>query len=99
MAGYSVTTQNLIIKIPEKNPAVLKTEVTQKIYQKIMGENPSANVDMNAPVENVSWQDAVRFCSELSRTEGVVYRLPTTDEWIYFSKLDGSKVNKLDDSI
>ena len=22
MAGYSVTTQNLIIKIPEKNPAV-----------------------------------------------------------------------------
>lgn len=41
----------------------------------------------------------MRFCSELSRSEGAVYRLPTTDEWIYFSKMDGSKLNKIDDGI
>ena len=32
---------------------------------------------------NVSWNDAVAFCSWLSRKEGSVYRLPTEAEWEY----------------
>ena len=35
------------------------------------------------PVVNVSWNDAVAFCSWMTRTEGVEYRLPTEAEWEY----------------
>ena len=35
------------------------------------------------PVVNVTWNDAVAFCSWLSRKEGMEYRLPTEAEWEY----------------
>lgn len=35
------------------------------------------------PVVNVSWKDAVAFCSWLSKKEDAAYRLPTEAEWEY----------------
>jgi sulfatase modifying factor 1 len=37
----------------------------------------------NHPVVNVSWNDAVAFCTWLSRKEATIYRLPTEAEWEY----------------
>jgi len=47
------------------------TEVTQGLYEAVMGENPSHFAGGNRPVEQVSWLDAVTFCNALSEQEGL----------------------------
>ena len=58
------------VKMPDKNYSVMKTEVTQKLYESIMGKNPSVFKGENNPVENVTWYDAIEFCNTLSRKFG-----------------------------
>ena len=50
---------------------VSKTEVTQELYQAIMGDNPSPMKGNLYPVMNVSWFDAVQFANALSAYEGL----------------------------
>jgi formylglycine-generating enzyme required for sulfatase activity len=66
------------------NPFYMQTtEVTQKQWKMVMGDNPSHFKGENLPVENVSWEEAVTFAERLSEREGVRYRLPTEAEWEY----------------
>ncbi|MBM3839282.1 MAG: formylglycine-generating enzyme family protein [Verrucomicrobia bacterium] len=67
-------------------------EVTQGEYREIMGANPSSFTGNDRlPVENVTWTQAVDYCSKLTTREqnanrlpaGHVYRLPTEAEWEY----------------
>lgn len=79
-----------------------KYAVTQGEYLALMGSNPSyfttrdwngnpINMDLNRPVEQVSWEDATSYCAQLTAHEqaagrlpmGWVYRLPTESEWEY----------------
>lgn len=64
-----------------------KYEVTQKVWQALMGNNPSyfQNCD-NCPVENVSWNDIQQFLSKLNAKTGKKYRLPTEAEWEYAAR-------------
>ncbi len=75
--------------------------VTQEQYERVTGVNPSwfssqgggsAEVHNQEtrifPVEQVSWEDAVAFCGQMSKMAdekrlGRVYRLPTEAEWEY----------------
>jgi formylglycine-generating enzyme required for sulfatase activity len=60
------------------------TEVTQQVWEAVMGSNPSDFVGGPRPVERVSWQDAQDFIERLNqRRDGFVYRLPTEAEWEY----------------
>ena len=64
--------------------SLMKTEVTQALYQKVLGENPSEFKGDNRPVENVSWYDAVTFANKLSVMEGreTCYEINGTDvQW------------------
>ncbi len=57
----------LVMKnIPDRNYQMLCTEVTQRIYEAVMEENPSEYVNEDFPVENVSWYDIIYFCNRLS---------------------------------
>ncbi len=59
-------------------------EVTQALWQAVMDNNPSQfKGDLNRPVEQVSWEDATRFCRRLSQHTGKAYRLPSEAEWEY----------------
>lgn len=60
-----------------------KFVVTQAVYEKIMGKNPSNFKGKNRPVERVSWYDAIAFCKKLSERTGNTYRLPSESEWEY----------------
>ena len=69
-----------------KNPFFISASVvTQSQYQGIMMLNPSDPrwLGSDMPVENVSWNDAVKFCQRLSEKEHRHYRLPTEEEWEY----------------
>jgi formylglycine-generating enzyme required for sulfatase activity len=60
-----------------------KYTVTQAQWQAVMGNNPSYFKGKNRPVENVSWNDATKFCQKLSKKTGRDYRLPSEAEWEY----------------
>ena len=52
---------------------ISKYEVTQGEYEAVMGKNPSKFIESgeDAPVEKVSWYDAVEYCNKLSDKKGL----------------------------
>ncbi|WP_341736916.1 bifunctional serine/threonine-protein kinase/formylglycine-generating enzyme family protein [Microcoleus sp. CAWBG640] len=60
-----------------------KYAITQAQWEAVMGNNPSRFKGEKRPVENVSWDDAVKFCKKLSQTTGKTYRLLSEAEWEY----------------
>ena len=68
-----------------------QTQVTQELWQAVMGSNPSYfKGDNQRPVENVSWNDCQEFIEKLNRLTGKNFRLPTEAEWEYAAR-GGSK--------
>ncbi len=63
-----------------------ETEVTQALWQAVMGSNPSYFKGENLPVEDVRWEDCQTFLSKLNQLTGQRFRLPTEAEWEYAAR-------------
>ena len=57
--------------------------ITQAQFRAIMNASPSCMVGEDHPVECVSWNAVVEFCTLLSQKTGRNYRLPSEAEWEY----------------
>jgi len=66
--------------------AIGRYEVTQALWQNVMGYNPSQFQGDNLPVENVSWDEVQIFLQRLNTLTGKHYRLPTEAEWEYAAR-------------
>ena len=63
-----------------------ETEVTQALWQAVMGSDPSYYGGSNRPVEQVSWEDCQVFIQKLNQVTGRQFRLPTEAEWEFAAR-------------
>ncbi len=69
-----------------------ETEVTQALWEAVMGRNPSYFTGSNNPVEQVSYDDCITFINKLNSQlsgqlpSGRKFRLPTEAEWEYAAR-------------
>ena len=69
-----------------------ETEVTQELWEAVMGSNPSVSKSTRKPVECVSWNDCHTFITKLNSLTGRKFRLPTEAEWEFAAR--GGKKSK-----
>ena len=85
MKGIAAVTNGTVGHADESNNAphtvsltayrIGETEVTQELWEKVMGNNPSnfsgspegSEVQGKRPVENVNWFECIAFCNELTK--------------------------------
>jgi len=96
----------LMVWIPELKGWAASTETAQASYEVVMDENPSQFQGPRLPVENISWNNAVKFCDTITIEErgrgllpvGYRYSLPTDAQWsllVADAKLENSVTGKL----
>jgi formylglycine-generating enzyme required for sulfatase activity len=101
MANNSVVTNTVGMVLVKISPGLWagKFETTQEAYKKVMHTNPSAFQSVDRPVDSVSWNDAMAFCSALTAKERAAkelpdrfwYTLPTEAQWE--SLMDGASLS------
>lgn len=81
-----------------------ETQVTQALWVKIMGYNPSyfsqsrGNDDLDCPVEQVTWNECKEFIEKLKKVlnnklkDGMVFDFPTEEQWEFAAR--GGKNSK-----
>ncbi len=75
------------VKVTLSGFYISKYEVTQELWQAVMGNNPSHFTgNPRLPVEMVSWNDCQEFLRKLNQMTGKNFRLPTEAEWEYAAR-------------
>ena len=103
------------VEISGKKINMFQTEITQYIYEIVMGENPSyfkgdgkppaeGELQEKRPVECVSFYDAIYFCNKLSTMFGLVpvYSvdgIPDVTKWNYVPHKDYKLKGKIEQNL
>ena len=79
--------ENPVHRVTLSSYLIGKHEVTQALWEEVMGSNPSYNKQGgDYPVEHVSWDDCQEFIGKLNARTGMQFRLPTEAEWEYAAR-------------
>lgn len=65
---------------------IAETEVTQELWEAVMGYNPSRSRNAQNPVENMTWDDCKAFLDKINHLTGQNFRLPTEAEWEFAAR-------------
>jgi formylglycine-generating enzyme required for sulfatase activity len=95
MGGNSISAEN--DETPIHNVSIEsfymgEIEVTQALWEAVMGTNPSYYKGVLNPVDNVNWYDCHNFIKKLNHLTGKKFRLPTEAEWEFAAR--GGKFSK-----
>ena len=73
-------------KVTVSSYYICKYEVTQELWQAVMGDNPSVFKGARLPVDNMTLEECHDFLSRLNSITGESYRLPTEAEWEFAAR-------------
>ena len=80
------TTDNPVHKVTLSSFYIAKYEVTQEQWAAVMGTSPSRFIGGNKPVENISWEEALDYVTQLANLTGLKIKLPTSAQWEYAAR-------------
>lgn len=55
-----------MMKVENSNFMISSVLITQELYESVMGNNPSSEKCSYAPVDSITWWEAIKFCNRLS---------------------------------
>ena len=85
-ADYADSNEKPVHSVTLSDFYIGETEVTQELWDAVMGSNPSFYTGNKCPVERVSWNDCQEFISKLNAFTGENFKLPTEAQWEYAAR-------------
>jgi hypothetical protein len=90
---YTLLDDSIQTEYVLNNYYIGKYQVTQELWESVIGNNPSYFKGKNFPVEEVSWYDIVEFCNKL--TEKLNKELEDKDKKIKYYNIEKDKNGKV----
>jgi formylglycine-generating enzyme required for sulfatase activity len=84
--GDAYSNEKPVHKVTLSSYRIGMYEVTQDLWEAVMGTNPSSFKGARKPVEEVSWNDCQDFIRKLNSLTGQNFRLPTEAEWEFAAR-------------
>lgn len=93
--GSMIASENAspVHKVSLSGYYIAETEVTEALWEVVMGENRFAGANSKLPVASVSWNDCQNFISKLNVLTGQTFSLPTEAQWEFAAR--GGVLSKL----
>lgn len=87
--NFALSNEKPVHKVQVEGFWIGRYPVTQEQWKIIMGDNPSHFIKTpEHPVEQISWNDAARYCNKLTAIagNGKVFSLPMEKQWEYAAR-------------